>query len=153
MTVMSTKSTLIVIWKRTQKYQIIPQTRKCLLQKTIDIQKIPGQHKTWQNIWWIQLHQLNLTKIQIFYLPVQVNPLPVYPVLQAQVKDPSVLVHVALLWQLSVRRAHSLLSENKHRNIKSFLNGKMFTTENHRHSKIRDNIKHDKIFYEYSYIN
>ena len=81
--------------------------------------KNTGPHKTWQNIWWIQLHQLNLTKIQILYLPVQVTPLPVYPVLQAQVNDPSVLVHVALLWQLWVPRVHSLLSENEHRNIKS----------------------------------
>ena len=37
------------------------------------------------------------TAINILCLPEQFTPFPLYPVLQAQVNDPSVLVHVALL--------------------------------------------------------
>ena len=43
-------------------------------------------------------------------LPVHVTPLPVYPWLQAQVKVPGVLVHAALVAQLSVPNVHSSLS-------------------------------------------
>ena len=46
-----------------------------------------------------------------FDVPAHVNPYPLYPVLQAQVNDPFVLVHVALLSQLWVARVHSLFSE------------------------------------------
>jgi len=42
---------------------------------------------------------------------VQVTPLPVYPVLQAQVKDPAVFVQVAVPEaQLEVPAVHSLMS-------------------------------------------
>ena len=45
--------------------------------------------------------------------PVQVTPSPVYPVLQAQVNDPAVLVHAALVVsQLSAPVEHSSTSAN-----------------------------------------
>ena len=44
-------------------------------------------------------------------IPVQVTPLPKYPVLQAQVNDPGVLVHVAVPdAQFEVPAVHSLMS-------------------------------------------
>lgn len=43
-------------------------------------------------------------------------PSPAYPSLHAQVKPPSVLVHVALKWQLSTSRAHSSLSAQRNTN-------------------------------------
>ena len=43
---------------------------------------------------------------------VQVTPLPVKPVLQAQVNDPTVLVHVALALQFAVPAVHSFTSEH-----------------------------------------
>ena len=50
-----------------------------------------------------------------FVLPVQVTPFPWYPVKQAQVKDPLMLVQVAAEWQLSVLRTHSLISQGKNK--------------------------------------
>ena len=41
---------------------------------------------------------------------MQVTPSPEYPALQAQVKDPIVLVHAAFASQLSVPRMHSSIS-------------------------------------------
>ena len=38
-----------------------------------------------------------LTTALFLYQPVHVTPFPLYPVLQAQVNDPSVLEHAALL--------------------------------------------------------
>ncbi|XXY03810.1 hypothetical protein WMF26_33155 [Sorangium sp. So ce185] len=43
-------------------------------------------------------------------MSVQVTPSPSYPALQAQVKEPGVLVHAAFASQLSVPRAHSFTS-------------------------------------------
>ena len=45
------------------------------------------------------------------FLPEQEVPFPVYPVLQAHVKDPSVFVQAALASQLWVLREHSSLSK------------------------------------------
>ena len=45
---------------------------------------------------------------------MQVTPLPEYPVLQAQVNDPGVLVHVAVPGaQLEVPAVHSLISKGR----------------------------------------
>ena len=41
-----------------------------------------------------------------YFLPTQVTPSPEYPWLQAQVKFPGLLVHVALESQLSVPASH-----------------------------------------------
>ena len=45
-----------------------------------------------------------------FFLPLQLTPSPVNPGLQAQMKLPTVLVHVAVLSQLSASAAHSSMS-------------------------------------------
>ena len=46
------------------------------------------------------------------YIPVQVNPSPVYPGRQVQVKLPAVLVHMAWAWQPPLFVEHSLISES-----------------------------------------
>ena len=47
------------------------------------------------------------------YSPLHVIPFPVYPLLQAQLKDPFVLVQVASLSQLSTPSVHSSISIKK----------------------------------------
>jgi len=49
--------------------------------------------------------------LNIFYLPVQVTPFPLYPELHAQVNPPTVLLHAALPLQVSVPAVHSLMSK------------------------------------------
>jgi len=44
---------------------------------------------------------------------VQLTPLPVYPELQEQLNEPGVLVQFAFVSQLSVAKAHSLISVEK----------------------------------------
>ena len=44
-------------------------------------------------------------------LPAHMTPFPVKPALQAQLKDPGVLVHAALLSQLCVIEVHSSTSK------------------------------------------
>lgn len=41
------------------------------------------------------------------------RPSPKYPGIQEQLNDPLVLLHVALIWQLCVPVAHSLISVKK----------------------------------------
>ena len=50
-------------------------------------------------------------KIVMLSLPVQDVPMPLYPVLHAQLKDPALLVHVALPSQLCSASVHSSLSK------------------------------------------
>ena len=47
-------------------------------------------------------------------IPKHVVPFPVNPFLQKQVKEPSVLVQVAFVWQLWVPKEHSSLSRKRH---------------------------------------
>ena len=44
-------------------------------------------------------------------LPEQADPFPVYPESQAHVKLPSVLVHVAFMWQVWMPSEHSSISK------------------------------------------
>ena len=67
-------------------------------------------HKAYKNATFSDSIKNTTEKTFTKDLPVHVTPLPLNPVLQAQVNDPSVLVHVALLSQLWVPRVHSLLS-------------------------------------------
>ena len=46
----------------------------------------------------------------LLFIPLQLTPFPLYPWLQAQVKLPIVLVHIALESQLSVLIVHSSIS-------------------------------------------
>ena len=50
------------------------------------------------------------SKNSLAYTPSHVTPFPVYPSLQAHVKEPGVLVQVALVWQLLVFSVHSSTS-------------------------------------------
>ena len=62
---------------------------------------------------------VNLSTKEQGQLPVHVTPSPRYPALQAQVKLPSVSVHVAMVAaQLSVSSAHSSISEMRERFFK-----------------------------------
>ena len=51
----------------------------------------------------MQLYALNL--------PAQITPFPIYPLLQTQVKLPSVFVQFAKAWQLWVFVEHSSISK------------------------------------------
>lgn len=59
-------------------------------------------------------HFTSRTRQNIEFLPVQFLPSPLYPLLQRQTNDPSVLVHMAF-W------SQSLLSELKHSSISANL--------------------------------
>ena len=56
------------------------------------------------------IHSKEYLKTKLF-LPEQLVPFPVYPLLQAHVNDPAVFVQVALLSQLWVLREPSSLSK------------------------------------------
>ena len=56
---------------------------------------------------------LVLCERKVFYLPRQLRPFPLQPVLHAHVYDPAVFVHVAWAWQLWRFRVHSSISEDK----------------------------------------
>ena len=48
--------------------------------------------------------------LSLMILPLHMTPFPVYPVLQVQKKDPSVLVHFEFRLQLSIDSEHSSMS-------------------------------------------
>ena len=54
-----------------------------------------------------------------FFLPVQETPFPEYPSLQAQLKDPTVLLHCALVSQSSVESVQSSTSKIKYQEYNS----------------------------------
>jgi hypothetical protein len=45
------------------------------------------------------------------HIPSQTTPFPVYPLSQVQKKDPSLLLQVEFVWQLSIDREHSSMSK------------------------------------------
>ena len=49
----------------------------------------------------------------MLYLPVQLVPFPIKPGLQEQLNDPSVLLQMAWVLQLSVFKAHSSISKQR----------------------------------------
>ena len=53
-------------------------------------------------------------------LPVQIMPSPLYPVSQAQVKEPAVFEQTAFWLQLSVLMVHSSSSKSDHFNMLSY---------------------------------
>ena len=60
----------------------------------------------------ISVKQTSKSLVPLVYVPLQKVPFPMYPVSQLQTKDPSVLLQVALSWQLSREREHSSISKN-----------------------------------------
>ena len=67
-------------------------------------------------IWWlIQCYLMAALwqKLQHFHLPVQVNPSPAYPELQAHVKAPTVLVQLASSLQPPLFVSHSSISTSQ----------------------------------------
>jgi len=89
----------------------------------------------WLTVAWAQ--RIVTLSWDLVYIPVQVTPFPVYPVLQVQVKLPTVLSQVAWSWQLSVPSVHSSTSTSSQKVVcinitddmrKSFSTQKRLTT-------------------------
>ena len=97
MTIMGAKSTFIVVWmKKENKVSQCKKGSNSWRRREEGLQNSKDKKKK-------HFKQSNS--------PEHVVPIPVNPLLQAQVKEPSVLAHVAFEWQLCVPSVHSLLSE------------------------------------------
>ena len=78
------------------------------------------------------------------YVPVHVLPLPVYPSLQTQRYEPTVLLHCAFTWQGESEELHSFMSETDINNIPIKLNMKYYMVSRQSLSQVKQKVSKQK---------
>ena len=101
---MRSKRTFVIVWKRYVASGYLER---------VSFEKLRYNLKKEQFLregnldWSRSKNEINAANKNI---PAHAVPFPKNPLLQAQVKDPALLAHVAFWWQLWVPSEHSLLS-------------------------------------------